>query len=104
MAANSSGYVIECMFLHYPRVIGFQKYFKIFFSSYRLCAVACTKIIDQVLVAANGSGYVIENIILQHLMITRIQKFFFFFYFIRFLRGGQQKKRRAVLPGSKWRE
>src|ERR1700721_822109 len=80
MAANGSGYVIEFIFLHYPRVIGFQKYFLIFFSSYCLCAVACTKIIDQVLVAANGSGYVIENIILQHLMITRIQKYFLFFF------------------------
>ena len=42
--------------------------------------MACTKIIDQVLVAANGSGYVIENIILQHLMITQIQKYFLFFF------------------------
>ena len=42
--------------------------------------MACTKIIDQVLVAANGSGYVIENIILQHLIITRIQKYLLLFF------------------------
>ena len=67
--------------------------------------MACTKIIDQVLVAANGSRYVIENIILQHLMITRIQKYIYiFFYLIRFLRSGQKTKRRASAPGCKWLE
>src|SRR6202021_3033776 len=80
VAANGSGYIIEFMILQQPRVIRFQKYFFIFFISYRFCAMACTKIIDQVLVAANGSGYVIENIILQHLMITRIQKKILIFF------------------------
>jgi hypothetical protein len=61
VAANGSGYVIECMILQQPRVTRFQKYF--FFSSYSFCAVACTKIADQVLMAANGLGYVIQYII-----------------------------------------
>jgi hypothetical protein len=61
--ANGSGYVIEFLILQYPRVTQLQKYFKNLFSSYRFCVVACTIILDLVLVAANGSGYVVEYVI-----------------------------------------
>ncbi len=63
VAANGSGYVIEFLIMQYPRVTQLQKLFFYFFSSYRFCVVAYTRILDQVLVAANGSGYVIEYMI-----------------------------------------
>ena len=63
VAANGSGYVIKFLIVQYPRVTQLQKYFFYFFSSYRFCVVAYTRILDQVLVAANGSGYVIEYMI-----------------------------------------
>src|ERR1700734_676071 len=86
------------MILQQPRVIRFQKYFFIFFISYRFCAMACTKIINQVLVAANGSGYVIENRILQHLMITRIPKYFLIFFILYgFCVVAKKQKRGQVL-------
>ena len=60
--------------------------------------MACTKIIDQVLVAANGFGYVIENRILQHLMITRIQKYFLIFFILYgFCVVAKKQKRGQVL-------
>ena len=63
VAANSSSYVIEFLLVQHPRVTQLQKYFIYFFSSYRFCVVAYTRILDQVLVAANGLGYVIEYVI-----------------------------------------
>ena len=74
LAANGSHYVIEFIISQYLSITRSQKYFFIFFISYGLCAVACTKVVGgQVLLAANGSSYTTDFIIWWYFSMTRIQ-------------------------------